>query len=185
MRTIKLLLSGAIATVLLLSSTALAVGQEEAVDEGPSPYFFVTAEGFLHHDMENPLGCEIGFTSHSTLTGESTLLGATTVDAVNCYVPTDTLNNMQDGAITFTGENGDTLTGVALTGDCIPDWVAEPGATWTCPFTMMVTGGTGTYDGASGELHAISYVTNVHTDDANEETVDAPTTMMLEGLVEY
>ncbi len=184
MRTLKLLLSGAVTTVLLLGSTGLAVGQEEA-EEGPSPYFFGTVEGVLHHDVENPLGCEIGFTSHSMLTGESTLLGATTVDAVNCYVPTDTLYNMQQGAITFTGENGDTLTAEGVAGDCIPDWVAEPGGTWTCPFTMMVTGGTGTYEGASGEIHGISYVTNVHTDDADKELVDAPTTFMFEGLVEY
>jgi hypothetical protein len=185
MRTIRLLLTGAATAALMLGSTTLAMGQEETTLEGPSPYFYGEVEGFLHHDMENPLDCAIGFTSDSTLTGESTLLGATTVRLVNCYVPTDTLSNAQGGVLTFTGENGDTITASGGTGDCIPDWVAEPGGLWTCPFTTFVTGGTGAFEGATGEIHGISYVENVHEDADIKEGADAPGSITFEGLVEY
>jgi hypothetical protein len=170
---------------LMLGATTLAIGQEETAEEGPSPYFFGKVEGFLHHDMDNPLGCEIGFTSDTTFTGETTLLGATTVHVLNCYVPADTLNNIQDTVVVFTGENGDTLTASGGTGDSIPDWVAEPGGVWTSPFTTFVTGGTGAFEGASGEIHGINYVENVHTDAEAKELVDAPSNMVFEGLIEY
>ena len=63
-------------------------------------------------------------------TAISTLLGATTIRQMNCYVPTDTLGNMQLAELTYTGESGDTLTGTA-TGDCIPDDVPEAGGFYT------------------------------------------------------
>lgn len=184
MRTTRLLLAGATTVALMLGTTTLTLCQEEA-DEGPSPYFYGEVEGYLHHDLDNPLGCDIGFTSDSTLTGESTLLGPTTVKMMNCYVPTDTLNNAQGGVLTFVGENGDTLTASGGTGDCIPDWVGEPDGVWTCPFTTFVTGGTGAFEGATGEIHGINYVENVHTEPDDKEMVDAPGTMVFEGLIEY
>ena len=188
MRTTRLLITGAATTALVLGSVALVVGQDEATEEAegaPSPYFFGEVEGYLHHDMENPLGCAIGFTSDSTLVGETTLLGPTTVRLTNCYVPTDTLGNAQDGVLTFTGESGDTITARGGTGDCIPDWVDEPGGVWVCPITTFVTGGSGAFEGATGEIHGISYVENVHEGSDVNEQVDAPASMVFEGLVQY
>ena len=100
-------------------------------------------------------------------------------------MPTDTLSNAQDAVLTFTGENGDTITASGGTGDCIPDWVAEPGGLWTCPFATFVTGGTGAFEGATGEIHGISYVENVHEDADIKEEADAPGSITFEGLVEY
>jgi hypothetical protein len=87
--------------------------------------------------------------------------------------------------VTFTGENGETLTASRGTGDSIPDWVAEPGGVWTSPFATLVTGGTGAFEGARGEIHGINYVENVHIDADAKELVDAPSSMMFEGLIEY
>ena len=183
MHTTRLLLTGAATAALLLGSTTQAVSQEEATAEGPSPYFFGEFEGSLHHDMENPLGCEIGFTSDTTMTGESTLLGATTVHMVNCYVPTDTLSNVHDSVVTLTGEDGDTLTVSGGWGDSIPDWVADPDGVWTTVFTASVTDGTGAFEGATGEIHGVNYVENVHVE--GEAPGDAHGSMIIEGIIEY
>jgi hypothetical protein len=104
----------------MLGSTAVVLGQEEPADEGPSRYLYGTAEGMMQLDMENPAGCIIGFTSVTTLTGESTLLGATTIELTNCLVEGNTFQNIHDGVITLTGEKGAALSGTA-TGHCIPD----------------------------------------------------------------
>ena len=94
MRAIRLVLAGTVAAVLLLGSSTVVLGQEDVGDEGPQ-YFFGELEGFLHPDEDNPHDCAIGITSDSMIFGETELLGATTVRQVNCYVPTDTLHNIQ------------------------------------------------------------------------------------------
>ena len=77
------------------------------------------------------------------------------------------------------------MTAIGGWGDSIPDWVAEPDGVWTTPFTTLVTGGTGAFEGATGEIHGINFVENAHTDDEAKEMVDAPATMMFEGLIDY
>ena len=181
MRTTRLLLSGAATTALVLGSTTVAIGQEEAADEAQGPYFFGAAEGLLHHDMENPLDCAIGFTSDSTLTGDSTL-GPVTIHQVNCYVPTDTLRNTPDGSITYTFDNGDTLSGT-IDGDCVPDMVMDPDGVYTCVGLTRIDGGTGGLEGASGEIRGIAFLDNVH-DEATETIPDAPYRITFVGLVE-
>ena len=127
MRAIRLVSAGTAAAVLLLGSSTVVLGQEEVADEGPRYFYGEMVDGIFHPDEDNPLGCDIGMTSDVTYFGESTLLGPTTVRQINCYVPTETLLNVQGVAITFAGESGDTLTGTG-SGDCIPDDVPEPKA---------------------------------------------------------
>lgn len=182
MRTLRMLVALATTVVLTVGAGASALAQEEA--EAPSPYFFGTAEGFLHHDLDNPLGCDVGFTSDSTLTGESTLLGATTVKQLNCYVPTDTFDNTSDGTVTFTGENGDSITGT-MTANCLPDWTAEEGGVFTCIGEVPVTGGTGAFEGATGTIYAVGVITNVHSKDPDVPPEDAPSELIFEGLIDY
>ena len=81
MRVIRLAAAGTATAVLLLGSSSVVLGQEDAASEDPR-YFYGELEGYLHPDPDNPFGCEVGFTSDSMLFGESTLLGATTVDLV-------------------------------------------------------------------------------------------------------
>jgi hypothetical protein len=182
MRAIRLVATGTVAAVLLLSASTVGLGQEEAVGEGPR-YFYGEAEGFLHPDTDNPLGCDIGFTSDITMFGQSTLLGATTIRQVNCYVPTATLHNMQLAVLTYTGESGDTLTGAGV-GDCIPDDVPEAGGFYSCWMVIDITGGTGAFEGASGELHALGYTINAQSDHPDAAPGDTPARTLFEGLVE-
>ena len=176
MRTTRLLLTAATTTALVLGSTNLAVGQ--------SSYFYGEVEGFLHHDMDNPLGCDIGFTSHATAAGESTLLGPTAVKQMNCYVPTDTFDNAADATISFTGEDGDSIAGT-MPFNCLPDWTEAAGGVFTCVGEITVTGGTGVYEGATGTICAVGFVTNAASKDPAAAPDDAPYELIFEGLIEY
>ena len=182
MRTLRLMTAFVAAVVLLLGGALTALAQEEA-EAGPGQYLYGEVEGLLHHDMDNPLGCELGFTSDSTLNGESTL-GALTVRAVNCYVITDTYDNTTDGTVTYTFEDGSTIEGT-LTGNCLPDWTDEAGGVFTCIGLTTVTGGTGVYEGATGTIEAVGFVHNVHAKDPDAVPGDAPYELIFEGLIEY
>jgi hypothetical protein len=185
MRAIRLASAGTAAAVLLLATPSDVLGQAEPVGEDPR-YFYGELEGFLHPDTDNPFGCEVGFTSDSTLFGESTLLGTTTLRQVNCYVPADTLGNVQDAVFTFTGESGDTLSGAALeAGDCIPDDATDAGDYYSCWGKLAITGGTGAFDGASGEIHIFAYTWNTQSDHPEAAPGDVPAMVLLEGLIDY
>ncbi|MGD8486809.1 MAG: hypothetical protein PVG27_06120 [Chloroflexota bacterium] len=181
MRTLKLLAASVTTAALVLGPSTTALAQEQA-EEGPSPYLYGEVEGLLHHDMDNPLDCAVGFTSDSTLSGGSTL-GPLTVRMVNCYVPTDTFDNTSDGTVTYTFESGDTIEGTA-TGNCLPDWTDEEGGVFTCIGVTTVSGGTGAYEGATGTIHAVGFVRNVHPKDPDALPGDAPYELIFEGLVE-
>jgi len=183
MRANRLVSAGTAAAVLLLGSSTVVLGQEDVVDEGPR-YFFGELEGFFHPDMDNPLGCDIGFTSDSTVFGETELLGSTTSRQLNCYVPTATLENLQLGTWTVTGEAGDSMSGT-VSGDCIPDDVPEPGGFYSCPGTIIITDGTGVFEGATGEIRIIGYTTNAQSDHPDAAPGDTPARMIFEGLIEY
>jgi len=132
MRAMRLASAVAAAALLLVGASIAVLGQEEPANEGPH-YFYGEFEGFLHPDTDNPFDCPVGFTSDSMLFGESELLGVTAIRQVNCYDPTDTLNNVKDVVITITAESGDTLTGTGTaTGDCIPDDVPDAGGYYSC-----------------------------------------------------
>jgi len=182
MRAPRLVLAGTAAAVLLIGWSPVVLGQEDIVD-GPR-YIYGEAEGYLHANEDNPLGCDIGMTSEVTAYGESPQLGAVTISQVNCYVPTDTLDNVQLGTITYTFESGDTLAGTG-SGDCIPDDVPEPGGFYSCWGTTIITGGTGVFEDASGEIHSIAYTFNAQSDHPDAAPGDVPATMLFEGLVEY
>ncbi len=183
MRAIKPVMVGTAAVFLLLGSSTTVLGEEEVAAEGPQ-YIYGEAEGFFHPDTDNPLGCDIGVTSDATTFGESTLLGATTIRQMNCYVPTDTLDNVQLATWTFAGESGDTLTGSG-SGDCIPDDVPEAGGFYSCWFAITITGGTGALEGASGEIHGLGYTINTQSDHPDAAHGDTPARMLFEGLIEY
>jgi hypothetical protein len=183
MTSITLLTAGTTAATLLLGPPTVALGQEEVAGEGPH-YLFGEVAGYLHPNEDNPLGCDVGFTSENTLYGESTLLGATTVRQVNCYVPTDTLDTIKLITVTYTAESGDTLTATG-SGDCIPDVVSEPGGFFSCWGTTTITGGTGAFEGATGEIHAMAYTFNTQSDHPEAAPGDVPISMLFEGLVEY
>jgi hypothetical protein len=183
MRVIRLMVAGTVAAVLLLGSSTVVLGQEDARDESPQ-YFFGELEGFFHPDETNPHDCAIGITSDSMSFGQTELLGATTVRQVNCYVPTETLHNIQDAVYTITGESGDALTAIG-SGDCIPDDVPEAGGFYSCWATITITGGTGVFGEASGEIHAIGYTWNTQSDHEDAAPGDTPARMLLEGLIEY
>ena len=182
MRAIRVLAVGVAATVVLLGPAAMN-GQEDAADEG-SHYLFGEVEGFLHPDEANPFGCEVGFTSDSTLFGDLTLLGATTVKQVNCFVPDDILDTIQLGELTYTAESGDMLTGTG-SGNCIPHEVLEPGGVYTCTITTTITGGSGAFEGATGKIHAIGYSFNTQSDHPDAAPGDVGVRMLVEGLIEY
>ncbi len=180
MRAIRLVATGTATAILLLGASSVGLGQEGADDA--RQYFSGEAEGYLHPNEDNPLGCDIGMTSEVTAYGESPQLGAITIRQVNCYVPTDTLDNVQLGTITYTFESGDTLAGTA-SGDCIPDDVPEPGGFYSCWGTTIITGGTGVFEGASGEIHAIAYTFNAQSDHPDAAPGDVRAMMLFEGLV--
>jgi hypothetical protein len=182
MRTLKLLVGSMATMALVFTATAAALAQEEA--EGPSPLMAGSAEGEMIADLENPAGCEIGFTSIATATGESTLLGPTTVVVQNCYTPEDVLMNMHDATTTFSNEAGDTIT-AAGPGDCVPSWVEEIGAEWMCVSMAEVTGGTGQFEGASGQVNFVGTITNSGYDEEGLPTIPHPVSIVFEGLVEY
>ena len=185
MRTTRRVLAAAVAAVFLLGSSAVALGQAEDASEGPR-YFYGELEGFLHPDVDNPFECGVGFTSDSMLFGQTELLGATTIRQVNCFVPSDTLDNVQGLVITITAENGDTLTGEgAGNGDCIPDHVPDAGGYYSCWGAFGITGGTGDFEGASGEIHTIVYTWNTQSDHPDAAPGDTPVMALLEGLVDY
>jgi hypothetical protein len=48
----------------------------------------------------------------------------------------------------------------------------------------MVTGGTGVFEGATGEIHSVGYVTNTTAKDV-ELRGAVPASIVFEGLVEY
>jgi len=181
MRAMRLVAPGTAAVMLLLGASSVGFGQEGADVDGPQ-YFYGEVEGYLHANEDNPLGCDIGMTSEVTAYGESPQLGAITISQVNCYVPTDTLDNVQLATITYTFESGDTLAGTG-SGDCIPDDVPEPGGFYSCWGTTIITGGTGVFEDASGEIHSIAYTFNAQSDHPDAAPGDVPATMLFEGLV--
>lgn len=184
MRATRLVSAGTAAAVLLLGVAPVALSGEEATGEGRH-YLYGEVEGFFHHNEDNPLDCAIGFTSEETANGTSTLLGATTLTARNCYVPTDTYQNMTHGVVTLTGENGDVLELEATTGNCLPDDVSTPGGVYSCLMITDITSGTGGFEGAGGEIVALAYTTNVQADHPDAAPGDTPLRMIFEGLVEY
>ena len=183
MRTIDRIVTITATAALTLAVGAPALAQDEA-GEGSDPYFYGEVEGYLHHDMDDPLGCDIGFTSHAVATGESTLLGPTTVEQLNCYVPTDTFQNSTDATISFTGEGGESIA-CALRFNCLPDWTEEAGGVFTCIGEASVTGGTGAYEDAAGTIHAVGFVTNSDSKDPGAAPGDASYELVFEGLIEY
>ena len=184
MRAIRLVSVSAAAAVAVLVTSSVVLGQGEVAEDGQH-YLYGEVEGFFHHDMENPLGCDIGFTSVETGSGTSTLLGATTVASHNCYVPTDTYQNMTHGVMTLTGENGDTLELEERTGNCLPDDVPTPGGVYSCVIVSTITAGSGGLEGASGEIVALAYITNVQSDHPDAAPGDVPMRMIFEGLIDY
>ena len=185
MRVTRLASAGAVVATLLLGASTIALSQNETVDQGPR-YLYGEFEGFLHPDPKNPFECGVGFTSDSTLFGEIEPLGASTLRQVNCYVPTDTLGNVQDVVWTITGESGDILSAVGVeSGDCIPDDVPDAGGFYSCWGSMAVTGGTGAFEGASGEIHVLAYTWNTQSDHPDAAPGDTPAMMIVEGLLEY
>jgi hypothetical protein len=179
----KTLAAITVATTLTLAIGAIAVAQDDA-GEDTGEYFYGEAEGYLHHDTDNPLGCDVGFTSHAMATGESTLLGAISVEQQHCYVPTDTYVNSAGANISFTGEGGDSLTGT-MPINCLPDWTEAAGDVFTCIGEITITGGTGAYEGATGTIHAVGFVTNATSKAAGAEPSDAPYELVFEGLVDH
>jgi hypothetical protein len=162
----------------------VAAAPQEETDAVANPLMVGSAEGEMVADLENPAGCEIGFTSVMTATGESTLLGPTSVVFQNCYAPEDVLANMHGGTTTFSNDAGDSIT-VAGPGDCIPSWVEEVGAEWICVSMAEVTGGTGQFEGASGQISFTGTVTNSGYDEEGLPTIPHPVSIVFEGLVEY
>lgn len=177
MRTIRRFLVGTVTLALLLGPTAIVTAQDET-----SPLLLGTAKGINHGDMDNPLGCAEGWTGVTSAVGESSLLGATSVEFQNCYAPEDTLTNAYDGVITFTGEAGDELSGT-LSGNCIPDWVTDVGDEWACMMVVEVTGGAGAFDGASGEIHLIGSIINVGVAEDGSFRVH-PASIVYEGVID-
>jgi hypothetical protein len=184
MRAIRRVSAGTVAAVLLLGSSTVVLGQERASDED-GRYLFGEVAGFLHHNVDNPLDCDIGFTSEETGTGTSTLLGTVTVIGRNCYVPTDTYQNMTKAVLTITAENGDVLELEGRDGNCLPDDVPAPGGVYSCSITDVVVSGTGAFEGASGEVHGIAYTTNAQSDHPDAAPGDVPFRLIFEGLIEY
>ena len=184
MGAIGLVSAGTVAAVLLLGSSAVGLGQEETSDEG-GQYLYGEVAGFLHHNVENPLDCDIGFTSEETGTGSATLLGAVTLTGRNCYVPTDTYQNMTKGVIIVTAESGDVLELEGRDGNCLPDDVPTPGGVYSCSIRDVIVSGTGALEGASGEIHGIAYTTNMQSDHPDAAPGDVPFRLIFEGLVEY
>ena len=184
MRAIRLVSVSAAAAVATLVTSSVVLSQEEDAEKGQR-YLYGEVEGYFHHNTDNPLGCDIGFTSEETGSGTSTLLGATTVESHNCYVPTDTYQNMTHGVIILNGENGDTLELQERSGNCLPDDVPTPGGLYSCVIVSTITAGSGGLEGASGEVIALAYITNVQSDHPDAAPGDVTMRMIFEGLVDY
>jgi hypothetical protein len=191
MHPIKTAMAGLMSLALLLGSSSAVLAQEEM--EGPDPYLAGSFTGSLVGDTENPLGCaqivapdgtEFPLVTMTGLSwGTTTLLGATTMSSQNCYVPLDVLANIQDAVFTLTGEAGDEISGT-WSGDCAPGFVFQPGETYRCYGIMEVTGGSGMFDGASGQIMMTAELWEAGMGD---EGIGNPLPMevRIEGLIEY
>jgi hypothetical protein len=141
----------AVATALLFLLTGTT--SAAAAAGGTDRPFRASASGDIVY-TENTLRCMAGFTTVVTAAGKATHLGAFTLTARHCEVPTsETTGQSIKGEMTLTAANGDHLFGTYET-----QWVFSNG-TVSVAGDLTVTGGTGRFDGATGTLrqdHVIS-----------------------------
>jgi hypothetical protein len=188
MRAFKPVLAGSMSLVLLAGSAGVV-----AQDEAPDPYLAGALVGTLAPDFSDPYGCgpitlpdgsEIPpVTMLGNTTGLTTLLGESTMTSMNCYSPADVMANIPESTFTLTGENGDELSGT-WTGDCAPSFVSQPTDTYLCYGLLTVTDGTGTFDGATGQIAMMSEHWYAGADEDGGDN-PMPTAVRLEGLIEY
>lgn len=95
----------------------------------------------------NPMGCGMGATTITEARGLATPFGRVTLHMEHC----PTMDASTDGEFVLTASNGDTIFGT-YKGDPPDDFSfdAEIGSWFHGQQTMVITGGTGRYAGATG-----------------------------------
>ena len=191
MRALKLALAGSISLVLLIGAVGAATAQDDEM--ASDPYLAGRLAGTLAPDYEDPYGCgpmvmpdgtEMPpFTMVGTTVGMTTLLGESTMTSMNCYSPGDVMANIPQATFTLAGSDGDEISGT-WTGDCTPSFVTEPTETYLCHGLLLVTDGTGAFDGATGQIVMMSEHWYAGFDEERGEN-PMPTAVRLEGLIDY
>ena len=190
MHTSRLPLVGIV--ILALSLAPAAVLAQDEAEGVTSRYLAGKLIGLGSTDYENPLGCEPWViddegteaptpTLTNTVIGETTLLGPTAMMSELCLSFTAVLDDVTKGTFTMGGDSGE-LSGT-WSGDCTPIGVAM-GEQFMCTGLMEVTGGTGMYEGASGQFRTNADYWNAGFD-SDGLWKDSPTAWFIEGLVEY
>lgn len=123
-----------VAALLLVLATAPAVAADEHGTDRPID---IRLSETIYWTFEPISGCPVQTVMEGT--GIATHLGRTTMHASHCP-PLAPGDDYHDARMTLTAANGDTLT---LTYD------ADPAGTGAA----TITGGTGRFDGATGELN--------------------------------
>lgn len=123
------------AALLLVLATAPAVAADE---QGTNRPIDVRLSVTLHWEFVPIPGCPVQTVMDGV--GLGAHLGLMTTHASHCP-PMAPGERYHDGRMTFTAANGDTLT---------LDYDGDPASTTP----MVITGGTGRFAGASGQLHA-------------------------------
>jgi hypothetical protein len=142
-------LSPLLATLAIL---AAAPGAEAAAIPFSGSIQNVTPPGVPGGRCGPPPNLTLTFAPDNT-SGVSNL-GAFTVSASHCVVPTPPVSNYGDGEFTWFFEAGDTLMGT-YTGT----FTIVPGAPAETMQDYVITGGTGRFDRASGSFRHVGTVT--------------------------
>ena len=189
MRSLKSVVAGSMVLALSVVSVPAVAQDDGGV---PDPYLAGTLSGTLAPDYDDPFECgpivlpdgtEMPpVTMVGSTAGMTTLLGEVTMTSMNCYSPLDVMANIPEATFTLTGSDGE--LGGTWTGDCAPSFVTEPTETYLCHGLLLVTEGTGAFEGASGQIAMMSEHWYAGIDaDGGENPM--PTGVRLEGLIEY
>lgn len=138
----------ALAAVALMTLAALVPAAAAGSSERPF-HGVVVGEGGVIPDAS----CPIGLRTFGEATGTATHLGLTTMGSSHCTPNPpfgDPPGPIVGGEMTFVGANGDTLSATYTgTPDTLPP---VEGAALSGQLHVIITGGTGRFDGASGEV---------------------------------
>lgn len=105
--------------------------------------------------FEDDAGCPLGFATVTETSGWAAHLGRMTVRMRHCFTPPDLLAG---GRVTFIAADGDEIH-ATYAGTADPAEPQTPGEVIIADFDVVVTGGTGRFAGADGEMHGLGRIT--------------------------
>ena len=154
-------LAAAVVAVLCIGNPSVTAQD----DEGSVELLGGVVNGVMVQDYENPMGCADWVLADGTIlpapthmivaTGETNLLGLTTMTTAACYDAANMFENVDSGEWSMVNEGGDGLSGT-YDANCIPDFSLDTGTPWECMGQWTITGGMGSYEEASGRMEGVA-----------------------------